>query len=76
MVVAVVVVTVVIVAALFEQTGLLGLKGMNKFPVEISYEGVKYSFAVQRQAPDAFTLSINGQVHVQVFENRCRYSMS
>ena len=35
---------------------------MNKFPVEISYEGVKYSFTVQRQAPDAFTLSINGQV--------------
>lgn len=35
---------------------------MNRFPVEISYEGVKYSFTVLRQAPDAFTLSINGQV--------------
>ncbi|CAN0373475.1 unnamed protein product, partial [Ectocarpus sp. 12 AP-2014] len=43
------------------QTGLIGLKGMNRFPVEISYEGVKYSFTVLRQAPDAFTLSINGQ---------------
>ncbi|CAN0007431.1 unnamed protein product, partial [Hapterophycus canaliculatus] len=44
-----------------QQTGLIGLQGMNKFPVEISYEGVKYSFTVLRQAPDAFTLSINGQ---------------
>lgn len=44
------------------QTGLIGLKGMNMFPVEISYEGFKYSFTVQRQAPDAFILSINGQV--------------
>lgn len=35
---------------------------MTKFPVEISYEGIKYSFTVQRRAPDAFTLSINGQV--------------
>lgn len=35
---------------------------MNRFPVEISYEGVKYSFTVLRQAPDAFMLSINGQV--------------
>ncbi|CAM9467371.1 unnamed protein product, partial [Sphacelaria rigidula] len=43
------------------QTGLIGLKGMNMFPVEISYEGVKYSFTVQRQAPDVFKLSINGQ---------------
>lgn len=34
------------------------------FPVEISYEGVKYSFTVQRQAPDVFKLSINGQVGV------------
>ena len=30
--------------------------------MEISYEGVKYSFTVLRQAPDAFMLSINGQV--------------
>lgn len=45
-----------------EQTGLIGLKSMNKFPLEISYEGVKYSFTVQRQAPDVYTLSINGQV--------------
>ncbi|CAM9423058.1 unnamed protein product [Ascophyllum nodosum] len=43
------------------QTGLIGLKRMNKFPVEISYEGVKYSFTIHRQAPDTFTLSINGQ---------------
>lgn len=48
--------------SLDEQTGLIGLQGMNRFPVEISYEGTKYSFTVLRQAPDAFTLSINGQV--------------
>lgn len=53
------------------QTGLIGLKGMNMFPVEISYEGVKYSFTVQRQAPDVFKLSINGQVSgVSVIDTR------
>lgn len=47
---------------------------MNVFPVEISYEGVKYSFTVKRQAPDAFKLSINGQVR-QLLSGKARSSV-
>jgi hypothetical protein len=46
------------------QTGLIGLKAINTFPIEISYEGVKYSFQVNRNAADTYRLTINGKVSV------------
>ncbi|CAM9556080.1 unnamed protein product, partial [Phaeothamnion confervicola] len=53
------------------QTGLIGLKGINSFPIEISYEGIKYSFQVTRTTPDTFKLVVNGQtVDVRVREQR------
>ncbi|KAG5181165.1 acetyl-CoA carboxylase [Tribonema minus] len=50
------------------QTGLIGLKAINAFPIEISYEGVKYTFSVNRSSPDTFRLTIQGKnidVHVR-----------
>eukprot|EP00612_Vaucheria_litorea_P002853 CAMPEP_0171460884 /NCGR_PEP_ID=MMETSP0945-20130129/5573_1 /TAXON_ID=109269 /ORGANISM="Vaucheria litorea, Strain CCMP2940" /LENGTH=2045 /DNA_ID=CAMNT_0011987159 /DNA_START=270 /DNA_END=6407 /DNA_ORIENTATION=+ len=50
------------------QTGLISLKSINNFPIEISFEGIKYSFQVNRIAPDTFRLSINDKsidVHVR-----------
>jgi hypothetical protein len=48
------------------QTGLIGLKAINTFPIEISYEGVKYSFQVNRNAADTYRLTINGKVSANV----------
>ncbi|CAM9330367.1 unnamed protein product [Chrysoparadoxa australica] len=51
------------------QTGLIGLQSLNSFPIEISYEGTKYSFMISRLAPDLLQLSINGKtIDVRVRE--------
>ena len=43
------------------QLSVSGVAALNSFPVEISYEGVKYSFKVTRSSIDSFVLEINGQ---------------
>lgn len=43
------------------QTGLIGLNSINTFPIEISYEGIKYSFQVNKGAADTFRLTCNGK---------------
>jgi acetyl-CoA carboxylase/biotin carboxylase 1 len=43
------------------QTAVSELKGINTFPVEITYLGAKYQFTVTRSSPDRYTLTMNGQ---------------
>jgi acetyl-CoA carboxylase/biotin carboxylase 1 len=58
-------------AALLEkgQTGLSELNSVNSFPIEITYEDVKYSFVVDRVSSDTLQLSINGDpINVRIRE--------
>lgn len=51
------------------QTSLTSLGTMLSFPVEITYDGVKYSFAVRTLGPNYYALTINGQeIEVRVRE--------
>jgi acetyl-CoA carboxylase/biotin carboxylase 1 len=43
------------------QLSTLALREMQSIPVEITYQDTKYGFTAQPKAPDAMTLSINGQ---------------
>jgi len=43
------------------QTGLSDLKTINQFPVEITFEDTKYSFAAQRLSKDTIRLEVNGR---------------
>lgn len=51
------------------QTSTMALGAMLTFPVEITYEDVKYSFTATTLGPNYFSLSINGQdIEVRIRE--------
>lgn len=43
------------------QTATQGVERLTEFPIEITYQDVKYSFAVQRRGPDSLVLSLQGK---------------
>lgn len=43
------------------QTATQGVDRLVAFPIEITYQDVKYSFNVRRSGPDAFVLSLGGE---------------
>ncbi len=51
------------------QTGLQGIAALLSFPIEITYDSVKYVFKAVSKGPGLFLLSINGQnIEVKVRE--------
>jgi acetyl-CoA carboxylase/biotin carboxylase 1 len=51
------------------QTSLQGISSLLAFPVEITFDSVKYVFAVSTQGPNSYLIKINGQeVEVRVRE--------
>ena len=53
------------------QLGMLDEVGsMNCFPIEITFEGGKYTFQVQREGPTTLSFTINGQRIVTDLESR------
>lgn len=42
---------------------------MNQFPVEITFEGVKYTFQVSRLGPSQLELAIGDQQHLGVAQS-------
>jgi len=51
------------------QTSLMGIPSLLSFPVEITYEDVKYNFAVKTLGPNFYSITINGQtIEVRVRE--------
>mmetsp|Transcript_30431 Transcript_30431/g.51415 ORF Transcript_30431/g.51415 Transcript_30431/m.51415 type:complete len:2150 (-) Transcript_30431:120-6569(-) len=42
------------------QTGLADLNSVNQFPIDITYEDVKYHFDAQRMGPDTLRFTVNG----------------
>jgi len=53
------------------QLGMLDEIGsMNRFPIEITFEGGKYTFQVQREGPTTLSFTINGQRIVTDLESR------
>ena len=43
------------------QTATQGIERVIEFPMEITYQDVKYSFTVQRRGPDSLVLRLNGE---------------
>jgi hypothetical protein len=51
------------------QTGLQGVSSLLTFPVEITYDSIKYTFKATTRGPGLFSLTINGQtIDVRVRE--------
>lgn len=46
------------------QTSLQGISSLLSFPIEITYDSVKYTFTATSLGPNIYSLSINGQVVV------------
>lgn len=43
------------------QTATQGIERLTEFPMEITYQDVKYSFTVMRRGPDSLVLSLRGE---------------
>jgi len=43
------------------QTATQGVERLIEFPMDITYQDIKYSFTVQRRGPDSFVLSLRGK---------------
>lgn len=51
------------------QTGLQNMQGLLSFPVEVTFDNVKYSFTAVSKGPGLYVLSINGQnIEVRIRE--------
>ncbi|GAB5367881.1 hypothetical protein AAMO2058_001270000 [Amorphochlora amoebiformis] len=44
------------------QTGLSDINSVNHFPLEITFDGSKYSFMVERKSMDTLSLALNGDI--------------
>ena len=47
------------------QTATQGIARLTEFPMEITYQDVKYSFMIQRRGPDSLVLSLRGKDLIQ-----------
>jgi acetyl-CoA carboxylase / biotin carboxylase 1 len=52
------------------QTATQGITRLTQFPMDITYQDVKYSFTVQRRGPDSLVLSLRGEdlIHARIRE--------
>ena len=47
------------------QTATQGIARLTEFPMEITYQDVKYTFTIQRRGPDSLVLSLRGKDLIQ-----------